>query len=118
MNRLKLYGLLVAAMLLLFAFWLLLAGTNDLAASPNITPTLIVTARGFLPVIYGVEPLYTPTATAPPPTLTPWATPTATATAPATAEFQTPKPTLYALGNGDGDGNYAVTGPAVRDATR
>ncbi len=131
MNKRKLRSMLLITMLTLTVFSCFVFSARRSEAEINITPTLIVTDRNFLPIVRGLQQGPTVTATLPPPTRTPpptfTHTPTATATAShtptptatATDEsppFHLPAPDLYPIENEDQDGNFTVAWSAVEKA--
>ena len=139
MNPRNMRGLILIALLLLVVGWIAISSVSKIEAEVDITPTIIVSDRNFLPYIRGLVQGPTTTATLPPATITPWATmthtPTATATPTATntpdhAETSTstptatntvpapqlPAPSIYDIDNGDKDGNFTVAWTAVAGA--
>ncbi len=81
MNLRKLRGLVLTVFLLLAVGWIGISSVSKIEAEVDITPTIIVSDRNFLPYIRGLKQGPTTTATHPPATITPWATMTQTPTA-------------------------------------
>ncbi len=119
MNKRKLRSMVLITMLALTVFGFFVFSARRSEAEINITPTLYVTDRNFLPVIHGLQQGPTVTATLPLPTITPsptlTQTPTATATS-ASPPFPLPAPVLFPIENSDQDGNFTVAWSSVEKA--